>query len=77
MKLQELNNTELKETNGGFLLGSRDSSNSGGLGLGLGIDNLLSFSSERQDGDRSSSTSFSLGNGIGASLEGIFNSISR
>lgn len=74
MKLQELNMMELKETNGGFL-GNNDSSSSGGLGLGLGIDNLLSFSNETHDGDESSKTSLSIGNGIGASLDGIFKSI--
>lgn len=74
MKVHELNNQELLETNGGFLFGGNDSSSSGGLGLGLGIDNLLSFSSESHDGDESSKTSFSLGNGIGAALEGLFSS---
>lgn len=75
MKLQELNVAELKETNGGFIFG-RNNNGSGGLGLGLGIDNLLSFETESSDGRRgdSSSTSFSLLNGFGLSLEGIFSS---
>lgn len=73
MKLQELNLTELKETNGGFIFGNSNSS-MGGLGIGLGLDNLLSFHTESHDGDESSMTSFSLGNGLGVMLEGLFSS---
>jgi bacteriocin-like protein len=73
MKMQELNNTELQEVNGGSLLGGNDNSSSqGGLLGSLGIGNLLSFQSASQNGDQSQSTSFSLGNGITSSLGGIF-----
>jgi len=75
MKMQELNLTELKEINGGGLFGNSDSSSSGGLGGALNIGNLLSFSNTTTDGDESSSTSFSLGNNIGGSLAGIFDSL--
>lgn len=73
MKMQELNNAELQEVNGGSIFGGNDSSssNSGLLG-NLGIGNLLSFSSSSQNGDQSRSSSFSLGNGITSSLGGIF-----
>jgi len=77
MKMQELNHTELQEVNGGSLLGlgGNDSSSSQGGILGsLGIDNLLSYSSASKNGDQSSSSSFSLGNGIMSSLGGIFGS---
>lgn len=76
MKLQELNVNEMKEINGGGLFGSNDSANAGGIGGALSIGNLLSFSSSSQDGDESSSSSFSLGNNIGGNLAGIFDSIS-
>ncbi|KQM76264.1 hypothetical protein ASE74_19620 [Pedobacter sp. Leaf216] len=75
MKLQELNLNEMKEINGGGLFGGNDSSNSGGLLGSIGIGNLLSFSNETQDGDESSKTSFSLGNNIGGSLQGLFQSL--
>ncbi|RZK57772.1 MAG: hypothetical protein EOO87_02045 [Pedobacter sp.] len=75
MKMQELNLTELKEINGGGLFGNSDSSSSGGLGGVLNIGNLLSFSNTTTDGDESSSTQFSLGNNIGGSLAGIFDSL--
>ncbi|RBQ11707.1 hypothetical protein [Pedobacter miscanthi] len=75
MKMQELNLNEMKEINGGGIFGNNDSANSGGLGGALNIGNLLSFSSSSQDGDESSSTSFSLGNNIGGSLAGIFDSL--
>ena len=75
MKLQELNLNEMKEINGGGLLGGNDSANSGGLLGSIGIGNLLSFSNETQDGDESSKTSVSLGNNIGGSLQGLFQSL--
>ena len=75
MKMQELNLNEMKEINGGGLFGSNDSASSGGLGGALNIGNLLSFSNSTQDGDESSSTSFSLGNNIGGSLAGLFDSL--
>lgn len=73
--MQELNLNEMKEINGGGLFGNNDAASSGGLGGALNIGNLLSFSSSSQDGDESSSTSFSLGNNIGGSLAGIFDSL--
>ena len=75
MKMQELNLNEMKEINGGGILGNNDSASSGGLGGALNIGNLFSFSNSTQDGDESSSTSFSLGNNIGGSLAGIFDSL--
>lgn len=78
MKMQELNATEMKEVNGGSLFGgNNDSASQGGLFGDLGIGNLLSYSSESKNGDQSSSSSFSLGNGISASLGGIFNSLNQ
>ncbi|MDO7743990.1 MAG: hypothetical protein MUP99_09460, partial [Pedobacter sp.] len=65
MKLQELNQNEMTEINGGGLFGNSDSASQGGLNGALSIGNLLSFSNETQDGDESSKSSFSLGNGIG------------
>lgn len=73
MKLQEMSLAEMKETNGGFIFGG--DSSKGGLGIGLGVDNLLMFHSESHDGDESSMTSFSLGNGLGVMLEGLFSSM--
>ncbi|MEO3407656.1 hypothetical protein MTO98_23655 [Mucilaginibacter sp. SMC90] len=76
MKMQDLNEMELREVNGGSLLGlggANSSSGESGLLGSLGIDNLLSFSSASKNGDQSSSTSFSLGNGITSSLGGILN----
>lgn len=75
MKTQELNAKELMEINGGGLFGGNDSASENGLAGGLSIGNLLSFSSSRQDGDQSSSSSFSLGNGISASLAQLSKSI--
>ncbi|WP_443946711.1 hypothetical protein ACJVDH_06295 [Pedobacter sp. AW1-32] len=75
MKMQELNLNEMKEINGGGLFGNSDSASTGGLGGVLNIGNLLSFSNSTQDGDESSSSSFSLGNGIGGNLAGIFDSL--
>jgi bacteriocin-like protein len=75
MKFQELNAKELTEINGGGLFGGNDSASSSGLGGALNIGNLLSFSNQTQDGDESSSTQFSLGNNIGGSLAGLFESI--
>lgn len=75
MKFQELNQNETTEVNGGGLFGNSDSSNSGGLLGNIGIGNLLSFSTSSQDGDESSSSSFSLGNGINLDLGGVFNSL--
>ncbi|EDM37715.1 hypothetical protein PBAL39_14859 [Pedobacter sp. BAL39] len=76
MKFQELNQNEMTEINGGGLFGNSDSSNSGGLLGNIGIGNLLSFSTTSQDGDESTSSSFSLGNGISLDLGGVFNSLS-
>ncbi|WP_442589842.1 hypothetical protein ACSBL2_01145 [Pedobacter sp. AW31-3R] len=75
MNLQELNQNEMTEINGGGLFGNSDSASQGGLTGSLGIGNLLSFSNETTDGDESSSSSFSLGNGINLDLGGIFNSL--
>ena len=75
MKTKDLNAKEMLEINGGGLLGGNDSSSQSGLFGSLGIDNLLSFSSSSKDGDESSSTSFSLGNGITGSLSQLFSSI--
>jgi bacteriocin-like protein len=74
MKTQELNAKELMEINGGGLFGG-DSSSSSGLAGGLGIGNLLSFGTASQDGDEASASTFSLGNGISASLEKITSSV--
>lgn len=71
MKPQELNEKELNETNGGGLLGGDDSASSGSLTGALGVDNLLSGSTSSTDGDESSSSSFSAGNGINADLGAI------
>jgi hypothetical protein len=71
MKTQELNARELVEINGG----SSDSSNQSGLFGSLGIDNLLSFSSASKDGDEAQASSFSIGNGISASLDQITKSM--
>jgi len=68
---KKLNEKELKETNGGGLLGGNDSASTNGLSGTLGIDNLLSSSSTSQDGEESSSSSSSIGNGINADLGGI------
>lgn len=75
MKTQELNEMELREINGGSIFGSSDGSSAGGLGGGLGIGNLLSFSNSSTDGDQSQSSSFSLGNNIGVSLQQLSKSI--
>lgn len=75
MKTQELNEKELREINGGSIFGSSDGSSNSGLAGGLGIGNLLSFSNSSTDGDRSQSSSFSLGNNIGVSLQQLSNSI--
>ncbi|PWS27805.1 hypothetical protein DHW03_09520 [Pedobacter yonginense] len=77
MKMQELNLNEMKEINGGGLFGSNDSASSSGLGGALGIGNLLSFSTASKDGDEASASSLSIGNNIGGSLAGIFDSINR
>ncbi|RYY35338.1 MAG: hypothetical protein EOP46_10355 [Sphingobacteriaceae bacterium] len=75
MKTQDLNNKELREINGGGLLGGDDSSNNGSLGAVLGVDNLISTSSSTRDGDESSKSKFSAGNGITLDLGGIFKNI--
>jgi len=75
MKMQELNLSEMKKINGGGLFGGNDSSSSSGLLGSIGIGNLLSFSNETHDGDESSKTSFSLGNDIGGSLQGLSQSL--
>ncbi|WP_240618507.1 hypothetical protein [Pedobacter yonginense] len=67
----------MKEINGGGLFGSNDSASSSGLGGALGIGNLLSFSTASKDGDEASASSLSIGNNIGGSLAGIFDSINR
>ncbi|OOQ58761.1 hypothetical protein [Mucilaginibacter pedocola] len=74
MKMQELNNAELLEVNGGSIFGGNDSSSTSNSGLlgNLGIGNLLSFQTASQDGDESSASSLSIGNGITSSLGGIF-----
>jgi len=75
MKVQELNLTEMKEINGGGLFGGNDSANSGGLLGSIGIGNLLSFQTASQDGDEASASSLSIGNNIGGSLAGLFDSL--
>jgi hypothetical protein len=77
MKMQELNLTEMKEINGGGLFGNNDSSNKGGLLGSIGIGNLLSFQTASKDGDEASASSFSIGNNIGGSLSGLFDSLSK
>jgi len=71
MKTQELSKEELREINGGGLLGGNDSASDSAFGGSLGIGNLLSTSSSSQDGDESSSSSFSAGNGINFDLAGV------
>jgi len=71
MKTQDLNEKELREINGGGLLGGNDSASDSSIGGALGIGNLLSFSSSSKDGDESSSSSFSAGNGINLDVAGI------
>ena len=78
MKMQELNNTELREVNGGSIFGGNDSSSSeSGLLGNLGIGNLLSYQTASKNGDQASASSFSLGNGITSSLGGIFGQSSQ
>lgn len=77
MKTQELNLNELKEINGGSLLGSGDSSSNSGLSGILGIGNLLSFSQASQNGDDKQASSFSLGNGINLDLGGMFSQLTK
>jgi hypothetical protein len=77
MKTQELNLNEMREINGGSLLGSGDSSSNSGLGGALGIGNLLSFSQASQDGDDRQASSFSLGNGINLDAIGILNQMTE
>jgi len=80
MKLQELNQNEMTEINGGGLLGlgsllggnSSASGSQGGLTGGLGLGSLLSLSNESQDGTK---TSLSIGNGISLNLGSLFNSL--
>jgi hypothetical protein len=73
MKMQELNNTELRSVNGGSIFGGNDSSSSeSGLLGDLGVGNLLSYQTASKNGDQASASSFSLGNGISSSLGGIF-----
>jgi len=71
MKTQELSKEELREINGGGLLGGNDSASDSAFDGSLGIGNLLSTSSSSQDGDESSSSSFSAGNGINLDIAGI------
>jgi bacteriocin-like protein len=71
MKTQELSEKELREINGGGLLGGNDSASDNSLAGSLGIGNLLSFSNSSTDGDESSSSSFSAGNGISLDLASI------
>lgn len=66
-KLKNLNEKELKETNGGH-----DSSNSGQTGNLLGIDNLLTITIETSDGDRSTKNTLSVGNDINGDISGGF-----
>jgi bacteriocin-like protein len=66
---KKLTQKELKEINGG----NSTSANQSGLIGDLGIGNLASFSSSSQNGDQSSSSSFSAGNDIDTSLGGILN----
>ncbi|TDQ09303.1 hypothetical protein [Pedobacter metabolipauper] len=75
MKLQELNQNEMTQINGGGLFGSNDSQSSNSLTGSIGIGSLLSFSTETQDGDERSKSSFSVGNGIGLDLGGLFNNL--
>ncbi|QQL50459.1 bacteriocin [Mucilaginibacter ginkgonis] len=75
MKMQELNEQELKAVNGGSLFGGNDSSSQNAFGGALSIGNLLSTSNSSQDGDESNSSSTSVGNGISLDLAGIFNKV--
>lgn len=75
MKMQELNLNEMREINGGGLLGNNNSASSSGIGGGLGIGNLLSFSTANKDGDEASASYLSIGNNIGGSLAGLFDSV--
>jgi bacteriocin-like protein len=72
MKFQELNQQELTEINGGGLFGNNNSQSGGSLLGSLGLGSLLSFSSETQDGDEHTKTSFSLLDGLNLDLGGIF-----
>ena len=71
MEPKKLTEEELKETNGGGLLGGDDSASENAFSGSLGIGNLLSTSNSSTDGDESSSSSTSVGNGINADLAGI------
>lgn len=77
MKMQDLNLTEMKEINGGGLFGNNNSSSNGGLLGSIGIGNLLSFQTASKDGDEASASSLSIGNNIGGSLAGLFDSLSK
>jgi len=76
-KTAELKAEELKEVNGGGILGSDDSASSNGLAGGLGIGNLVSFGQASQDGDEAQASSFSAGNGINLDLVSAFNKITK
>jgi bacteriocin-like protein len=78
MKMQELNNAELQEVNGGSIFGGNDSSASqSGLLGSIGIGNLFSGATASQNGDQATASSFSLGNGISTSLGSIFGKTSQ
>ncbi|MEN0094033.1 MAG: hypothetical protein AAGB30_01540 [Pedobacter sp.] len=77
MKMQELNLNEMRAINGGGLFGNNDSSNSGGLLGSIGIGNLLSYENSSQDGDESTHSSGSIGNGINLDLGGIFHNMTE
>lgn len=76
-KPAELNAEELKEVNGGGILGGDDSASSNGVAGALGVNNLLSFDQASQDGDEAQASSFSAGNGINLDLGSAFNKITR
>ncbi len=75
MKMQELNQNELKSVNGGGLFSNDDSSNSGGILGTIGIGNLLSYENASQDGDEATWNSGSIGNGINLNLGGMFDNM--
>ncbi|MDQ7947964.1 MAG: hypothetical protein REI78_15370 [Pedobacter sp.] len=67
----------MRAINGGGLFGNNDSSNSGGLLGSIGIGNLLSYENSSQDGDESTHSSGSIGNGINLDLGGIFHNMTE
>jgi bacteriocin-like protein len=71
MKIQELNNTEMQQVNGGFLgLGNGNSSFLGGITNSLGLHVGYESHSSGDHDSYSKSTKFSLGLGSSTEIAG-------